>query len=177
MPNHLRILALAAAGVAATMQAASAVPFALDVLAGEPSAPIGTGVIEVEEVALRRGGQAAPDEFAFEIMLFDQLFTEEDDILGSPFLELAAGRPMAIGFGVAEDDPFNPVEIEQEGIAEIILFGDLAEGEDGALSIEASVVPADPALPEVPEAPVPLPAGLPLLLAGLGALAAQRRLP
>lgn len=174
---------LAAAAIMLTLPAcASAAVFELDILASDRTLElfgasverlVGTAEIRIADEALARDGWTELDDASFSFILLGQSFTGGDDMYGAPNLEITAGAPSWIRFGVSEFGDGVPDVIDHPWFMEIDVYGSLMPGPDGRRAIVTSLEPHDRYLNG--PAPVPLPAGLPLAASALTALVALGR--
>ena len=173
--NQLRLCTCVAASLAALgwAGAAAAATFTFSVVAVDTASssddalvgPIGSGVLDIDDDAIAAGDPLEPEDVSLEMILLGQTFTGADDVFGEPLVEFDDGAPSFLGMTVDENDRVNPVAIDEPGVTNVTLFSPFDVDDDGGLTIEALVNfgVGEPA-------PVPLPAGLPLAVAGLAAL-------
>lgn len=142
---------------------AASFTFTATVPEGPFAGTVGTGLVDYPEDAQSLADDVVtPEEgLTLSFNLFGQDFTEVNDVDHPlfPVLELSDGTPVFLDFLVAEDHPFNPTAITQEGVFSFWLVGELVPLETGTgspnLAGPASL-PSDYTLPvfiNVPEPP------------------------
>jgi hypothetical protein len=137
--------------------------------AGAPdfTGTLGGGSMSFDENLITGAGNevVGGDDLEIDFSLLGQTFTGSDhaafDSFGVPSLLLQDGRPRAVAFRVSETDFFNPTAIATPKLIQFTLqpFVPLVEVSQDNFGAEIHAVSA-----------IPLPAGLPLALAGAAAL-------
>lgn len=146
--------------------------------AGHIEEVVGPGRIEVHDAAMDAGGRLEPEDITLGLTMLGERFTGAEDRFGAPDLFAERGALTLLRFTVSETFADPPDAIDHPWIKEYGIHGVPRPAPGRRFRIEAGMklhgpYGFDP--PPAQPAAVPLPAGLPLALGALAALAALRR--